>query len=126
MLVTPHGSHLTNFVQCDPDKTAMVEVVPAVVDAVFERNAREMNFRSYITSTGHRAIYDVCDEYVNERCDLEEEIGLKKCADGTWDGARSALQCDHVTIHEQTWTATSRVQRAPLLSFIILVRSLHH
>ena len=79
MLVTPQGSHLANFVLCDPDKTAMVEVVPAIVDTFFVVNARQMGFRSYIQSPGHRALCDVCDKYVNERCDREEETGLKKC-----------------------------------------------
>ena len=81
MLVTPHSSHLVNFVQCDPDKTAMVEVAPAVIDTFFVVNARQMGLRSYIQSTGHRALCDVCDEYANERCDVEEETGLKTCAE---------------------------------------------
>ena len=59
----------------------MVEVVPAVYDTVFEGNARQMGFRSYITSTGHRALCDVCDEYTATKCMFEKSSGQTKCAD---------------------------------------------
>jgi len=81
MLVTPHGSHLANIILCEPNETAMVEVVPAVYDTVFEGNAIQVGFRSYITSTGHRAVCDVCDKYAADKCEVEASTGLRKCAE---------------------------------------------
>ena len=59
----------------------MVEVVPAVYETSWASNAGQMGFKSYITSTGHRAVCDVCDVYTADRCAFEENTGLRKCAE---------------------------------------------
>ena len=81
MLVTPHGSHLSNFILSEPEETAIIEVVPTVFETSWAVNAGQAGFRSYITSTGHRALCDVCDRYAAEKCAFDAKTGLRKCAD---------------------------------------------
>ena len=81
LLVAPHGSHLANMVLCDPARTAIIEVVPSVFEVSWHHNAQKMGFRSYITSTGHRALCDKCNAYSSNNCTHEADTGRLTCAD---------------------------------------------
>lgn len=67
LLITPHGSQLANMIFCNPNHTAVIEVLPVVYDPVFETNAKGMGL-IYHTSTGHQALCDDCEQLVKERC----------------------------------------------------------
>lgn len=54
VLITCHGSHLTNGIfTAFPGLRAVIEVVPYAFDRVFMGNYMQLGFADYILSTGH-------------------------------------------------------------------------
>lgn len=100
VLVTPHGSQISNIIFSDPNTTAIVEVLPVVRDIAFYINAVDAKFASYVVSTGHTPApipgrsNPVCDEGqkpVDEHCLYDDNLGMWTCPD-EWKSQLTA--CD--------------------------------
>jgi len=88
ILVTPHGSQISNMIFSDPNTTAIVEVVPVVRDIAFYLNAIDANFASYVVSTGHTPSpipnrHDpVCDDgkhLMDANCQFNQLLKMWQC-----------------------------------------------
>ncbi len=94
LLVTPHGSHLVNLIFSEPQSTAVVEVVAAMYDRVFEIEAKAMNISSYLTSTGHMPVQSDGPSICNDG----QKVMLENCAPSA---NSSTWHCTDTAIHKQ-------------------------
>jgi len=78
ILITPHGSHLTNGVFIQSNATAIIEVQATCYNADFLTNLGVGGVTNYALSTGHRSKSEKNDK-VSAKCNSERGQGDDQC-----------------------------------------------
>ena len=91
ILITPHGSHITNLI-FTPSQVAVIEVTPVARDPVFRQNAFDMGFLDYTISKGHEVAPTCFHASAAPAC-IALELQNKTCLRAT---VSAITQCDMI------------------------------